>query len=256
MTTIKLVATLLILLASTGTRADPIVVVSDYWYPYNGEVRGERRGYKIDLMTEIAEAAGRRLDYRLMDWELALARTLEGRGEDCVVGAIASDAPHHVLSREPWGLTETMIFAHAERMPAIREPESLHGLRIGIIADYSYGDILDPLLASDRVQVTRVEASRRAFPRLVLLLTTNQIDILLEDVNVAAAGLRELRLEGTVRRIDVDWLEAESVHVACTPNDRGREIIRLMDAGLRQARASGALQRTLDRYGLAMWPTD
>lgn len=248
-----LVLVLAAALAPAGARADTIVVLSDFWFPYNGQPKSQREGYKIDLLRHIAKANGHSIDYRLLDWELSLQRTESGQGGDCVVGAIESDAPRHARTARPWGVSENMLYGHIDRMPSVPDLDALRALRIGVVADYSYGDELDALLEEIEDRVTRIQASRRAFPQLVLRLATKQADVIIEDANVARVGLTELGMTETIRAIDVDFLEPDPVYVACTPNERGRRFIALFDAGMEKARADGELQRILDKYSLSDW---
>jgi polar amino acid transport system substrate-binding protein len=240
-------------LVPQSARGDTIVVLSDYWHPYNGQPGAKSEGYKIDLMRAIAEANGHAIDYRLIDWELALSRTLSGTGGDCVVGAFESDAPRHARTSEPWGISQNAILGHVDRMPEIRDLEALRGLRIGVVADYSYGDALDELFAEDGIHVVRVQSSRRAFPALVIRLVTKRVDVIVEEVNVAKVGLRELKMSESVRAVDVDFLEPAPIYVACTPNARGHGFAHMFDIGLKKARADGRLQYILDRYDLQDW---
>jgi len=277
----SLVATLLALTLGTAARADTITVRSDYWFPYNGEPGSPQEGYMIDLLRLAAASRGDTVDYRLMDWELALQRSLSGT-VDCVVGAIASDAPDHLRTRTPWGSSQNVVYGRAGDADVLDEVTSAIGsaplpshrdvahdrdgqaislngvadlkpLRIGVVQDYSYGDAIDAVLADDGAQVSRVEASRRAFPVLVMKLVTKKIDVLIEDENVAAASLKEMGLSARVIPISSNLTEADDLFVACTPNERGGKLIAAFDSTLEQARASGELAKLLVRYGLEDW---
>lgn len=275
----SLLATLLSL--STLACADTISVRSDYWFPYNGEPGSAQEGYMIDLLRLSAAGSGDSIDYRLMDWEMALERSLSGT-IDCVVGAIASDAPDHLRTSAAWGSSQNVVYGLAGNADVLNEvtgvigsapvasghdvAHDLHGnvitlksvaelkpLRVGAVQDYSYGDEIDAVLAADDAQVSRVEASRRAFPLLVMKLVTKKIDVLIEDENVAAASLKEMGLSHRVIPISSTLTEADDLFVACTPNARGSKLIAAFDATLAQARASGELAKLLARYGLEDW---
>jgi len=246
-------AAIALMVAAGTVRADTITVVSDYWYPYNGEPRAKREGYKIDLLRWIAKANGDTIDYRLLDWELSLQRTLAGNGGDCVVGATEGDAPDHVRTERPWGQSLNTFYGHVDRMPEIPSLDALRSLRVGIVADYAYGDDIDALLAEDGMQVLRVQSSRRAVPLLVMRLATKQVDVIIEDVNVATVALNEIDMEDSIKPIEVDFVEPDDLFVACTPNARGRDIIAKLNRGMARARAEGELKRILDSYELEDW---
>lgn len=240
------------LAASAPAHADTITVRSDYWYPYNGEPNRKNEGYMIELLRKAAAANGNTIDYALMDWELALQRTLEGTS-DCVVGAIESDAPKHARTTLPWGKSQNLIYALDDRSLAIQSIADLHTLRVGAVDNYSYGDDIDAALASDGAQVTRVQASRRAFPVLAMRLVTGKVDVVIEDRNVANAALNELGMNKRIRPVAENLTEADDIYVACTPNERGRKLVAQFDAAMKDARASGELATLLARYGLSDW---
>lgn len=244
---------MLLLLPVVTARADTITVLSDYWFPYNGQPKAKQEGYMIDLLRWIAKANGDSIDYRLLDWELALQRTQAGSGGDCVVGATEGDAPEHVRTAQAWGKSVNTFYGHIDRMPSIDSLEALRALRIGVVADYSYGDDIDALLAEDGVEVLRVQSSRRAVPLLVMRLATKQVDVIIEDVNVATVALNEIQMEESIKPVEVDFVEADDLFVACTPNERGRAVIAKLNAGMAKARAEGELQRILAAYELQDW---
>lgn len=243
------------LLSGGRAQADTIIVVSDSWYPYNGEPGAKKEGYKIDLLRWIAQANGHTIDYRLLDWELALERTLSGKGGDCVVGATAGDAPDHARTSQPWGKSVNTFYGHIDRMPSITSYDSLRELRVGAVEDYAYGDEIDAILNAEGANVLRVAASRRAFPLLVMRLATRQVDVIIEDLNVATAGLAEIDMEESIKPVEVDFMEPDDLFVACTPNERGRGLIAQFDAGMAKARAEGKLAEILAKYVLDDWMT-
>jgi polar amino acid transport system substrate-binding protein len=241
-----------ILTFSAVASADTITVRSDYWFPYNGEPGSAQEGYMIELLRLAAAGTGDTIDYRLMDWELALERSLNGTS-DCVVGAIASDAPEHLRTSAAWGKSQNVVYGLDGNSITLNAVDDLKPLRIGVVQDYAYGDAIDALLEADGVQTSRVEASRRAFPLLVMKLVTRKIDVLIEDENVASAGLKELGLSDRVVPVSSHLTEADDLFVACTPNARGGKLIAAFDQILEQSRASGELGKILARYGLEDW---
>ncbi|MDZ4350053.1 MAG: transporter substrate-binding domain-containing protein [Xanthomonadaceae bacterium] len=243
---------LLLALLPAAVSADTITIESDYWIPYNGAPGSGKEGYMIDLLRAIAAESGDEVDYRLMDWDTAVTRSLQG-SVDCVVGAFVEDTPDHAMTSSPWGLSENVFLSHVENIPRLESLEDLRTLRIGAVADYSYGEQIDAILADPEVQVTRQRSSRQAFPHLVMKLITRSVDVVIEDANVANAALTELNMRGRVVPVRDDLTEPDEIHVACTPNARGQALVARFDAGLKAARESGLLAETLARYGLEDW---
>lgn len=241
----------LALTMTTAARADTITIRSDYWYPYNGEPGRNPEGYMIDLLRGIAKQQGHTLDYRLLDWELSLSRSLEG-SVDCVVGATRSDAPKHALTSAPWGKTLNVVYALDDSSVRVPDIATLGQVRVVAVSDYSYGEAMDAVLGEENAKVVRVQATRRAFGTMAMYLVTRKADVLVEDSNVATAELKVLNLSERVVPI-AQLAEPDDLYVACTPNARGRAWITLFEQGLAQARASGELAKTLTGYGLTDW---
>jgi len=149
---------LLLALMPAAASADTITIESDYWIPYNGAPGSGKEGYMIDLLRAIAAESGDEIDYRLMDWDNAVTRSLQG-SVDCVVGAFIEDTPDHAMTSTPWGRSGNLFLAHVERIPRLESLEDLRTLRIGVVADYSYGEQIDAILEDPEVQVTRQRSS-------------------------------------------------------------------------------------------------
>lgn len=241
-----------ILLGGATASADTITIEADHWFPYNGTPNTANEGYMIDLLREIVSQSGDRIEYRLMDWDSAVPRALAGQ-VDCVVGAYIEDTPDHAMTSEPWGFSGNAFLAHADRIPRLNNLEDFKQLRIGAVENYSYGERIDAILEEPGVKVTRQRSSRQAFPHLVMKLITNNIDIIVEDKNVASAALNELSMRDRILILRDDLTEPDGVHVACTPNARGRALVQRFDEGLKAARASGRLAQILAKYGLEDW---
>lgn len=246
-----LLATALLAL-SLPAAADTITIESDYWYPYNGAPGATNEGYVIELLREIAAEQGDRIDYRLMDWDNSLARSLSG-SVDCAVGGFVDEVPDHANTSQSWGLSETVLFGHAERLPRVRSLQDLRGLRVGAVVGYEYGEDIDTMLEDPQVEVVRVQSSRQAFPHLVMRLVTGKIDVALSDLNVGTAAVKELGLSDRIVLVNDNLAEAEGIYVSCSPSARGRALVARFDEGLSKARANGRLATLLAKYGLRDW---
>lgn len=235
--------------------ANTISIRSDEWLPYNGSSARKPPGYMIEMADSIARANGHTIDYRNLPWDDALIAVRRG-DFDCVVGATPDEVPDFAFPSEPWGASQTAIFALADSPWRYTDLESLKSQRIAAMPDYSYSEDIDAWIDANRADPTKVvevTSGGRITMAAVGRLVIGQADIILEDRNVMRLTLRELDL--TERVVEKGALEvADPIFIACTPADpRGRRYADLFAAGTVILRQSGALEEILQRYGMADW---
>jgi polar amino acid transport system substrate-binding protein len=242
-------------LAAAPATADTIRIRADEWLPYNGRSTLRPPGYMIEMASAIAEAAGHRIDYRHIPWDDALAG-VESGSFDCVVGAAAEEVPGFPRPALAWGESQSVAYTLAASTLVIDDVEAIKSLRLAVLADYSYGEVLDAWIegegaGSDRL--VAVETNVRASRAVLSYLIAGKVDVVIDDRNVILNTLRDEGLEGrVVERLEVG--PADPVYIACTPADpRGARYAALFEQGTRQLRESGQLANILARYGLTDW---
>ena len=58
---------------------DQIVLVADEWCPYNCSPDSEKKGYMIDLASQILGEAGHTVKYRAINWSRSISKAREGK---------------------------------------------------------------------------------------------------------------------------------------------------------------------------------
>jgi polar amino acid transport system substrate-binding protein len=231
--------------------ADTISLRADEWYPFNGQPGGERPGFMIEIAREVLGKAGHSIDYALMPWERALDSVRKGE-HDCVVGASPGDAPDFVFPEEPMGMDASVFFVKKGNPWRYSGVESLPSIRLGVIAGYAYGDVLDAYIERGGAAVQPVSGAA-ALEQNLRKLQAGRLDAVVESAAVLAGKAHELGLDGAFEPAGSPD-EPEPVYVACSPaKPAAREYARLLTEGMRALRASGALATILSRYGVADW---
>ena len=82
--------------------ADTVTILSDKWYPVNGDPTSSKPGYMIDIAQVILKTNGHFLDYRLAPWTRSISEVRKGRA-DCIVGAYKEDATDFIFPENSWG---------------------------------------------------------------------------------------------------------------------------------------------------------
>lgn len=243
-------------LASTPVQADEIEIRADEWLPYNGGTNLKPPGYMIEMAIAIAARNGHTIDYRHMPWDAAKSAVRDGQF-DCVVGAYASEAEGMALPKRGWGKANNAFFALNDSQWRYTGMDSLKSVRIGVVDGYDYDDgEFDAYIEANRndpSKVVVVPVVGRAIVKLIARLFGKQIDVFLEDTNVAASGFAQAKVEPG-RIVQVGALgEPEDVYIACTNNAKGQQYVQMFDQGLDQLASSGELARILAHYGVADW---
>lgn len=248
-----------ILLAVAGTglsgadaKADTITLRSDLWCPYNCEPGGTPPGYLIDIAKAVFEAAGAKVDYQLMPYDEAIEAVRQGK-VTAVLGAARKDAPdlHFPQTSQSYS---TYAFATARGSGfKYTGPDSLKGKRLGVIANYTYGEDLDAYIAANSgtgavVTVSSEDATRD----LVMLLAERKVDVIVEGDAVLEYMIKQLDL-ANLFELDVAS-DGAPIYIAFTPNDpKAVEHAKRLDAGLAELRKSGKLAEILRQYGMKDW---
>ena len=235
--------------------ADTIRIRADEWLPYNGRSNLRPPGYMIEMAKAIAEAAGHRIDYRHIPWDDALAGVKAGTF-DCVVGATVEEAPGFALPSQPWGQSQSVAYTRADSTLRVASEEDIKALRLAVLPDYSYGEVLDAWIAGEGAgsdRLVTVDTGVRASRAVLSYLIAGKVDVVVDDRNVILNTLRDEGLEGRVlERMAVG--PADPIYIACTPADpRGATYAALFDEGTRALRESGKLAEILAAYGLSDW---
>ncbi len=243
-----LVVVLLGAAAPAGGRT--VTLRADPWCPFNCHPEDPEPGFLIELARAVLAPHGYRVDYALSGWK----RTLEAvrRGEiSGAVGAGVEDAPDFLFPSEP--------MARARWVLAVRRGESfawtgvadLEGRVVGAVVGYGNGTAVDDYLARHardprRVQlVSGLDAAARNLEKLL----ARRIDLVYDDRAVLTFAARRRGLEDRIEFVSLGATQV--VGIGFSPaRAESRELVRILDEGIRRLRASGELARLEARYGL------
>src|SRR5690606_2712236 len=138
---------------------------------------------------------------------------------DCVVGATIEEAPGFAMPTQPWGQSQSAAYTRADSRLRIGSEDDIKALRLAVLPDYSYGEVLDawvPGEGAGRDRLVTVDTGVRASRAVLSYLIAGRVDVVVDDRNVILNTLRDEGLEGSVvERIAVG--PADPVYIACTP---------------------------------------
>lgn len=234
-----------------------ITIVADEWCPYNCVESAENPGYIVEIARAIFKKEGITVVYKVMPWSDAIERTRAGV-YDAIISATYNDAPDFVFPEVPQGISPFTFWVRPETTWRYNGTQSLGDLRIGIIEDLSYGEVLDAYLAEhthefgNRITVTKADD---AAAQNIEALMAGRFDTIVEDKNVVtyyfASRKQPLRIKAAGTPIDMDHMKDVYLHLAFGPkHPHARHYAKLMEKGMVAMRQSGELQAILNKYGV------
>jgi polar amino acid transport system substrate-binding protein len=247
-----MLATVLLLGALAGPAvADELVLVADQWCPYNCEPGSDAPGFMIELARLAFEPQGHQVTYQVVPWARAIESARAGQYAG-IIGAARDEAPDFIFPDEPAAIVSHDFFVPAASKWRFATLESLHDVRLGVIADYSYGSLFDDYVFpnQDDDEKIFVATGDDPLPRIIRMLLTGRVDVVIEDRNVMRQKLKDLGLVDKV--ITAGTFTREEVFLAFSPaRDESGHLAKVFDEAVARLRASGELDRLMEKYGFA-----
>ncbi|MDG9930011.1 MULTISPECIES: transporter substrate-binding domain-containing protein [unclassified Pseudomonas] len=246
-----LIALLASLSAPLAARGETLVIAADPWCPINCAADAERPGIFVELARDIFAEAGIEVRYETRNWARVLQQVR--RGEiNAAVGAGREDAPDFLFTDTPVALSRNCFYTLPASTWRYTGVDSLPGVRLGVINDYSYGELINAYVEAHRRddQHVQVAAGDRALEINLNKLRLGRLDVVLENswvlqAHLAARGRPVEVREAGCREPDVP------IYLAFSPaREDSARYVELFERGLRRYRADGRLEALLRAYGV------
>ncbi len=230
--------------------ADTITLLSDEWCPYNCEPGADAPGFMVEIARKAFEKAGHSVDYQLLNWARAVEQTRKGKSAG-IIGAYKSDAPDFIFPDNEQGQAVDVFFTLERSSWRFENIGSLKGQYIGVIKDYSYGDLLDDYIQNHQEQFVMMHGAD-AFERNLNMLLLGRTTALIENKLVMNHYMQHHH--SGERLAEAGIVNIENVYIAFSPQDpKSKEYAEILSKAMSDLRSSGDLQKILKKYGLADW---
>lgn len=237
-------------------RADTVTVLSDAWYPVNGNPNASKPGYMVEIARTILAKHGHALDYRIAPWKRSILEVRRGDA-DCIIGAYKTDAPDFIFPDNAWGKAAFNIYTKSDSTWVYQGLAKLDEIRIGVIEGYSYSPELDQYIVEKRTAANvQVTSGDNALEQNIRKLFANRLDAIISFKPVVMEKLAQLKsdskLESDSELKLAGTLETpQLLYIACSPNkDSSTYYTRMFSQGIEELRQSGELQIILMKYGI------
>lgn len=254
LTVLSSIAAHLLLYASVA-QAETISIAADVWCPYNCE----EGGYMIEIAKVIFKKNKIDVDYNIMPWVDAIAKTRDG-AMDAVVGATHDDAPDFVFPDSLQGMSDMRFWVREDSDWSYEGIASLENVKLGVIEDYAYSKDLNDYIKQNAANDKRIHIAKgkEALKDNLEKLTSGELDVVAEDDNVINYLITnrstEYRIKSVGTPVKGDDRSANYLYIAFSPkNPKAKQYAAMLDAGMKELRQSGELAHTLELYHVHDW---
>lgn len=239
--------------AAPAQAAPPLRLASDDWCPYicvGADGRSITSGFLVDATARALELAGLSVEPQLMPLNRALALTLGGQIE----GLYAPAIDRRLVMSAPLIRSRACFYTRGVSTWRYQGLASLAQQQLGVIADYGYDDgPMDAYLVREQRNHKLVEFNHGedAGMKNIRKLLYGRYDVVLEHETVMHRLLMQLGEKNFVRQSGCleHYLPLVVGFSARLPE--ARELVRKLDAGVLQMKATGEYARLLQRYEIS-----
>ncbi|MFE8072489.1 transporter substrate-binding domain-containing protein [Marinobacteraceae bacterium S3BR75-40.1] len=189
----------LLLQLATPCLADAFTFATFEFAPLEFQTdQGQPEGVAVELVTEVMERLGHRIEIRVLPWAMALELVKDGK-VDAIFTAYENEERRQFLdySREVLVPQQVHFYTRPDYPATFQGDLALfEGRRVGVVSTISYGQVFDQYRA--RYQIERVRTLESNIKKLLL----KRIDVFPSNRYVAERTLTRLGLADQVRRHD------------------------------------------------------
>ena len=160
--------------------ADQVVTfVGDPWPPYVEGVLGEdaKSGVAVEIVNEIFSRIGNAsARFPLIPWNRALLEVEEGSQDGIGMLLKTPEREQYMVYSEPMLVGLNLVWSASEQGERTFEwdvIDDFHGLRVGVIDGYSYGEEVDREIEEGRIAVIKLQTVEQMFT----MLANDRIDL-------------------------------------------------------------------------------
>jgi len=220
---------------------------SDSWMPFNGDPAGEKPGYVIEVLREIFEPQGVKIDYQIMPWTDSV-KAVEAAQAEGIIGTDVTEAAKMLIGKVPIAEPIFSLFVRKDSPWKYQNIRSLKELRLGVVEGYNYWPSIDEYIKKSTAPAVHVYSGNAPAAEAVADLTSGKIDVMVESVLVFYWSLKSNGQKISDFRSAYSE-STEPLYVAFAKTEQGREYTRMFDEGLVKLKASGRFDAILAKYG-------
>ncbi len=233
---------------------DKIVISSDIWCPVNCKAGSGQEGFMVDIARTVFEKAGHEVEYRNIPWNRTVVWVREG-SINGAIGPYFDDCPDFVFPENEQAMISFEMFVKKQNPWIYKGVSSLAKVRLGIIAEYSYGKELDAHLEKGKFSKAMVQTNFGKTPlrNNILKLMEGRLDAVVATGPVFWYTANKLKVVDQLKSAGF-VTRPQKAYVAFSPAlPASKTYARILSDGMEQLRKTGELEKILSRYSLTDW---
>ncbi len=237
--------------SSHAEQKPTITIAADSWCPINCTSPEKKLGVGIDLAKAIFEPLGYEINYKIMPWTDALAQVRAGK-VDAVIGASRFDDKTLIFPQQSVYEISDDFYVLKGNSWRFQGVHTLKGKKIGVIADYGYGQVISDYVHNNQGNIALVQQAtgENALTDNIHKLQNHQIDAVVETRPVMEYTIGKMHLADKI-----EWAGTSpqaKVYLAFSPAlSHSKQLAGEFDAGMRQLILSAKLEDFYSAYGLS-----
>jgi polar amino acid transport system substrate-binding protein len=242
-----------IALVSSLASADEIILVADPWCPYNCGWNDENPGFMVEIARYVFKQNGHTVKYLNVPWARAIYGTREGQ-YDGIIGAGRTETPDFVFPDIELGLAKHTFYVKKGNPWGFDGLDSLKAITLGVIKNYSYGDLFNLYIEPNQDNPKRVQviSGEKGLALNIKKLEENKIEAIIEDRAVFQHYQHETNMPNNFSEAGIVYIE--KVYIAFSPKLKKAKVYAdMLSKGMKDLRQSNRLSKILKKYGAEDW---
>ncbi|MFT6153442.1 MAG: polar amino acid transport system substrate-binding protein [Crocinitomicaceae bacterium] len=234
------------------SQQEQITIVADEWCPYNCVPGAVLPGYAIEMIRVIFAKHDIAVKYVIAPWTESI-RAAKAGDHNAVLGAAKSKMPNGIFPQQELGYYSNDFIVSKNSSWRFTGVDSLQSVNLGVIRDYVYGPELDSYVWGPKNLKVQALVGENASEVNVRKVIRGEIDVYLEDGNVAFYEARIMGLDKHLKHVDSEGTKTPFYLVFSPAFVSSKKHAKTLSLGIKELRKSGELDYILSKYGLKDW---
>ncbi|MBF0205908.1 MAG: transporter substrate-binding domain-containing protein [Oligoflexia bacterium] len=225
-----------------------IIIRSDDWMPFSGNPKSSKPGLVVEILKDIFENQGYKIDYKVVQWMTAIDGVRNG-DFDATIGCTYKEVPDFIFPKTPFYQATFSFFVEKStnwRFSGVASLASLTSL--ACVEEYGYSEEIEEYLANNHENNPCIEGKLPLVTNINRVLK-KQAMALVDDVNVVNWRISKNKKWKNSIIFAGQSPTKETVYVAFSPAKKSSIVYTdIYDRGVKKLEQNGKLERLYKKY--------
>ncbi len=240
-------------LSYTSYAKEKLVIVADYWCPYNCAPGSDKEGYLVEIVRLAIESEDVEIEYQLRPWEQSVSDFNNGDVDGVFGASEKDDLRDPILPSIEQASGRVAAYTLKESQWVYDGAHSLQGKNIGAIEAYSYpADIKNYLFTNylKNPQLFHFCNAENAIEQNIASLLSGNIFTYIEDENVVNDYIHTQNIT-SIRHAGAVTIRPEKIYIAFSnTNSRSKDYAGRLTNAMLELKSTGKLNELMKKYNI------